>query len=168
MGGRASGQRLPVRVGSAHHATLSTRRWTHLVALVRAEPAMRRVMSWKRNDPVAPRTMDARSPALPAAPICPAVPGSPNPGRAPKRSGSPEPRAHPVRSAASNGAPCEVSSAGAAIRGLPPGQFRWQGGGGVGRSRRRLGSGCNGRSVTGGGLLAVAAAAGPENWRRRT
>jgi hypothetical protein len=38
-----------------------------LVPLVRAEPAMRRVMSWKANDPVAPRLIDARSPGLPRA-----------------------------------------------------------------------------------------------------
>ena len=38
-----------------------------LVTLVRAEPALRRVTSWKRNDPVAPRVMDARCTANPPA-----------------------------------------------------------------------------------------------------
>ena len=36
-----------------------------LVPLVRAEPAMRRVMAWKRNEAVPPRIMDARGTALP-------------------------------------------------------------------------------------------------------
>ena len=47
-----------------------------LVPLVRAEPAMRRVTAWKRNEPVAPRSIDARGPALLGGSASSAPPGA--------------------------------------------------------------------------------------------